>query len=260
MNIYKISNKDYEYAKLRTLWVETFNDEPSEVDSIYENLSATGYVLEDDGVIKSCLTTFCAGTFQGKIVQVIYAVCTAPEFRNQGYAGKLVKEAVSDIESGGDIALTCPADADLEAFYRKLGMKHCSYEPIYEAYASEELAVTVEIIDVNNYASLRESFLKDIPHLVAKDELIKQVRDFSVNGEATLLINGGDAICIVDWGTEGEMYVSELLVHPLLLAHSGEIASVVASALAHRFAAMKCTYRTALNYDGGQFYFGLQME
>lgn len=262
MRIKKITkpNTSEDYEKLRGLWTNEFGDSPNDVDLLYNNLSATGYLLEDNGQAVSCLTTFNAGSYQGCPVQVVYAVCTDSACRGQGYASELLKCALEEIKQEGSIALTFPAEASLEQFYKKVGFEHCHYEPRNTIVADSDLDITVQAIDVETYSKYRENFLAEIPHLTASEELLKQVRGFSVNSNGLLLVNKGDAICIVDSGTKDEMYISELLVHPKLLKRSEEIADEIAAGLAKLFETKLCIYRTAGNYEEGEFYFGLPME
>lgn len=246
MKIRKIAKQDTkEYEALRDIWVKVFGDTPSDVDSLYDGLSATGYILEEDGVIKSCLTVYEAGTFNNEKMQVIYAVSTLPESRGKGYASKLVQYAKQDIESQGFTAITCPASQELVRFYSKLGF-YPNFMAMERSVVPDEETIMVNVQPINHrqYGKYRESFLKDNSHIVATDELLKQVKKYSINESGMLLINNGDAICIIDGGTEDEMFISELLVNPLLLDRSSEIIYEIAAGLAGLFESSKVTFKT----------------
>lgn len=249
MDIRKITTSDKtEYDKLRSLWVRVFEDQPSEVDALYSNLNANGYILTDNDNLASCLTTYRAGTLNGQDIIVIYAVCTAPEYRGQACGSKLVTYAKEEIESNGNIALTCPAEQSLVDYYSKLG-----FNPSHSASnltvtidqdTSDVPSVIVRSINYKQYGKYRESFLKDASHIVPTDDLLKQAESYSINGQGMLLINNGDAICIVDSGTDNEMFISELLVNPLLLERSSEIIYEIALGLAAKFETTRVKFHT----------------
>ena len=253
MDIRKITITDKkEYEMLRNLWVQVFEDQYFEVDELYNNLNAVGYILADNGKLLSCLTTYQSGVFNSKPVQVIYAVCTDPSSRGQGYASQLVKHAKDELESTGNIVITCPAEASLVGYYDKLGLKPsfvaCNLQVAIEKDVEDVPSVIVRSINYKQYGKYRDSFLKNASHIVPTDALLKQAESFSINGSGMLLINNGDAICIVDSGTEDEMFVSELLVNPLLLERSSEIIFEIALGLAAKFETSKVRFRTLANF------------
>lgn len=259
MKILKVNRTSTEYNKLRELWTQVFGDDPSEVDQLYDKLNANGYLLEENGQALSCLTTFTSGTLNAKPVTTVYAVCTNPDYRGQGYASKLIKQVLADIEADGAIPFICPAEESLASFYRNLGFEFCDYALLHETSSSDEVDIRIEAIDAKRYAEIREEFLESINHVLPRQELLEQVREFSVNSNGMLLINGGDAICIVDRGTDDEMYISELLVNPTLLERSSEIADIIAASLAAKLESARCIYRTTGN-DASTPYYGLEMK
>lgn len=253
MDIRKISiNDKNEYEKLRDLWVQVFEDKPSEVDDLYSNLNASGYILIDNDNLVSCLTTYQAGSFNSKPVQMIYAVCTAPSSRGQGYASQLLKHVLTELETAGNIVITCPAESSLVDYYSKLGFKPSFTASNLQVSITPEVqdvpSVIVRSINYKQYGKYRESFLKDSPHITPDDALLKQAELFSVNSSGMLLVNNGDAICIVDSGTDDEMFISELLVNPLLLERSSEIIFEIALGLAAKFETSKVYFRTTASF------------
>ena len=157
MEIRIANEKDYE--KLRDLWQETFGDNKKFVDNLYEALSATGYVLlDDDEEVKSCLTVFDVGSYQGKVISEIYAVCTDADVRGKGYASRLVEFAKRKIVQAGKIALICPAKESLIPFYEKLG-----FEPhFFVGNESMEIKYSENVLGKVPHISLNYNFMKFI--------------------------------------------------------------------------------------------------
>lgn len=142
----RVANSD-DYLKLRELWQDVFGDDASYIDNLYESLDATGYVLVDEENVKSCLTVFDVGTYEGKVISEIYAVCTDAESRGNGFASKLVEHAKNRIINDGKVAMVCPADEELIEFYEKIG-----FEPFF--YVSEKSNDDNPHIELNNQFSM----------------------------------------------------------------------------------------------------------
>lgn len=281
---YRIETVDSnnKYEGLRTLWCEVFGDEPSFVDSMYANFGEdiAGYVAVDaDGRVCSALTCFCCGTFEGKPVYTSYAICTAPELRGLGLAGSLVEAARDDVLSKGSISLISPAEPSLEKFYGAHG-----YLPFFfvdkrntedgsdedaedfifdeedDEYAKAEPKMELAPLDYIGYNKYREEFLADIPHVRLNEHMLRLVQAESTlpTGESgLLLVNGGDAICAVNYTDAneedaaeacGEMRsampeIEELLINPRLSSISSEIADEMACRLAAHFGQPGLRYR-----------------
>ena len=234
--------KKNEYEELRSVWCDVFGDDPIFVDELYYALKAKGYVCEDEGKLHSFLTLFNAGEINGRKVQVSYGICTRPESRSNGYAGELVKYVRDLVVDKGDISLICPANASLVDFYSKLGYK----DAFYSKFRSEEansLKLNVKMITPTKYNKLREEYLAEYPHVKLNAAFLKFIKNDSVNAQGLLLINNGDAICTVDYGTDDEMGLSELIIHPLLAERSSEIAGQIAGGLATLFEVERVYFR-----------------
>ena len=281
-------NTEEHYKGLRTLWCEVFGDEPSFVDSMYANFGddITGYVaIDDEGRIGSALTCFLCGEFRGKPVYTSYAICTDPELRGLGLAGALVKRARDEVLEKGGISLISPAEPSLEMFYgahgyvpfffvdaRDTGAGEDENEDedfIFDAedaeYKKADPGMELKPLSFAEYNIYREEFLKDIPHVKLNEHMLRLVQSESTmpDGESgLLLINGGDAICALNYvnatedsiadgareesaaisvagasGTNGggSLEIEELLVNPLLSSISSEIADEMARRLAAHF-------------------------
>lgn len=222
--------------------------------------------------------------FDGRPVYVSYAVCTDPEYRGLGLAGMLTSRVREEVTAAGGISLVSPAEESLIAFYRDLGYRESCFAAEDEAPADDpeewdhdsfdlntddtrvwglgadgtpgfiedddtspaETELTVEVADVITYNKYRESFLTDTPHVSLSEPMLELVRSVSLSGDGMLVINGGDAVCVISEsdGCKTQLVINELLVDPDLLALSGEIGGEIASSLAGHFGAERVVYRT----------------
>ena len=109
----------------RLLWKEVFGDSDefitSFIDIFYneENMLC----IEQDGKILSMLHII-PFELNGSKVAYIYAVATDADARGQGYASKLIRQAIDKMQAEGYKAiLTLPADDMLRSFYFKFGFE-----------------------------------------------------------------------------------------------------------------------------------------
>ena len=186
--------------------------------------------------VVSALTCFRCGDFEGTPVYTSYAICTDPKYRGLGLAGALVERARDDVLERGGISLISPAEPSLEKFYGAHG-----YTPFFftdertsgsnsveddedEDFIFDEEDATYEKADPKtelkplNYAEYdryREEFLREIPHVKLNEHMLRLVQAESTlpNGESGLmLINGGDAICALNYVEEDNDLTDDMKV------------------------------------------------
>lgn len=160
----RIANKK-DYSKLRNLWQVVFGDDAKFVDDLYESLSATGYVLYNEKNLASCLTVFDVGTYEGKTITEIYAVCTAADMRGKGYASNLVECAKNEIAKSGKVAMICPARENLIPFYEKLNFIPYFFIGKEQLDFEKKIYEIAENCSIKEYCKAREEQLKNIPHI-----------------------------------------------------------------------------------------------
>lgn len=150
----------------------------------------------------------------GAPVYVSYAICTDPEYRGRGLAGTLT-EYVRDMHG---ISVVSPAEESLEEFYEHLGYTRVFYveEKTVCAYGADDFDYDHDIssleddeveafepdlsivsTDAYTYNKYREAFLAGAPHVALSERMLELVRHESAGGDGMLIINGGDAICVV---------------------------------------------------------------
>lgn len=265
-NIYRIESADREkYEGLRGLWCRIFGDEPAFVDYVFNTFGKNdidGYVMCDDsGKVVSALTCYKCGELyipgvedmNGRPVYVSYAICTDPDYRGKGLAGKLTGYVRDRIAEENGISLLSPAEESLISFYNKLGYREtCFTEEITvpdetdvpEEYENEisdresagrlwgigadgsagfidndddcgefDPGFSMSTVGAPAYNEYRERFLEDIPHVKLSPLMTEFVRSESLGGNGLFVINGGDAICTVS-GSETE---GELTVVELIV-------------------------------------------
>lgn len=271
----EIADSDYKYEGLKDLWVRVFGDEPGFVDYVYEVFGddITGYVIMDDSrKVVSALTCYRSGDLSGRPVYVSYAVCTDPEYRGLGLAGRLtgyVRDIVTsprgsnvtaedapDAEGFGGISLVSPAEEDLIRFYRAHGYEEtCFAREITTDPDEEELilsedddfeavtpAFSVVPADVSMYNMYREAFLADSGHVAMSPAMLELVRSSGPEGGGLWLIGGGDAVAAVI-GEGDDLMIAELIVNPRLRDFSEEIDGEIACRLAEHFGFERLKYR-----------------
>ena len=270
----EIADTKEKYEGLRTLWCEVFNDETSFIDGMYGFFGANpnagiytseeikGYVcLDNEHRVASALTCFRSGDFEGLPAYTSYAICTDPGRRSLGLAGSLV-EHVRDIvlESGG-VSIISPAEPSLENFYGAHG-----YEVFFSAdvcglssdedeefifseedseYKKYDPGLSMKELSSSEYNERREDFLENRPHVIISESMMKLIHDESRREDGRgglVLINKGDAICVLGEEGEGELEITELLINPKLAELSPEIAPEIAVNLAEHFGKKKVKY------------------
>lgn len=171
----------HDYIELRKLWEDSFGDSPVYIDNLYESLDATGYVLYNEKEVVSCLTVFDVGTFEGKSISEIYAVCTKNSARENGYASELVAFVRDEIKEAGKVAMICPASERLIEFYSKL-----DFEPyFYVCKKSKALDISrIELNDAFNNFVLSEGEIESAEALDLSDTEI--VIEGMINKDSSL--------------------------------------------------------------------------
>lgn len=237
-----------EYEALKLLWVDVFGDSPDFVDELYKSLNAEGYIAVDDyGAVLSSLTLYKCGYYCENEVFVSYAICTAPVARGKGIASSLTKHVRDIVLERGAISILSPAEESLIKFYSAL-----DYKP---AFFSDEIVLEVsdcnckakvEQLTASEYSELRESFLSEIDHIIIDENLLNFVKTEGEEETDFLLVNRGDAVCILSppsKESEDQLFISELIVNPLLSALSSEIDEELACGIADYYGATSVKYR-----------------
>ena len=57
--------------------------------------------------------------------------------------------------------------------------------------------VSLTPVKADEYNSYRESFLADIPHIALSGKMLEFIKSESLNGDGLYVINGGDAVCMI---------------------------------------------------------------
>lgn len=151
-----------EYRALNGLWRRCFGDTEQEITAFWRAVGDQVRVFAawDGGKAVSMLCALSAGLVDeaGDLLPAayLYAVCTAPERRNQGLAAKLTAYAEAALRRQGVAVTTLvPANADLFRFYEKLGYAAVFYHKEYTVPAKAG-PVKLTKIGADAYRSLRE--------------------------------------------------------------------------------------------------------
>ena len=272
----EIADNQKKYTGLRALWCEVFHDEPDFVDGMYETFGAypaagtyvseeiRGYVVLDAaGEVISALTCFLSGNYEGRPVYTSYAICTKPDMRGLGLAGRLVEHVRDIVLGAGGISLISPAEPSLMDFYGAHG-----YEPHFYAIQSHALLDDEELfefdeeddeyekfepkfdmktLDAASYNKYREAFLSVRPHVELSESFLKLIYEEGLQPDGSgglFSINGGDAICALAEHPSGMPMIAELILNPVLAELSLEIDNEIARNIALRLGTDAVLYRT----------------
>lgn len=252
IRILDIKKDTNEYAEVISLWHEVFSDDETFIDDFYRLTNATCYVLEVEGSIRSCLSLYPAGTMAvcdasegitSKDVFVSYAILTAPDSRGKGYAGTLVTYVRDAVLNRRGLSLICPAEPSLVDFYSQLGYRPHFYSATKCEDTDDSISVHAEPIDFEKYGRYREHFLADQPHISLNRNALEFAEYNSFGEKGLYLINGGDAICVLEDFENGELTITELIIDPMLLSRSSEVDLQIAAGIASQFGADTVRYR-----------------
>lgn len=160
---------------MQRLWQRCFGDPQEYVTRFFSALygAGEGRVAERDGKLAAMalgLDLMELETAEGERLpcRYLYAVCTAPEARDQGL-GSRVSQAV-------EANIVLPADPGLYAYYTRLGFQNFFYVQ-ERRFSPQELAPAAGEIccpcTSAQYGRLREAQLKGRTHLVFKQQALE---------------------------------------------------------------------------------------
>ena len=218
-----------EYPALIGLWQQCFGDTEQEITAFWRTVGDQVRVFAawDGGRAVSMLCALSAGLVDeaGDLLPAayLYAVCTAPERRNQGLAARLTAYAEAALwRQGVAVTALVPANAGLFRFYEKLGYETVFYHREYTVPAKAG-PVKLTKVDADGYRSLREMQLYGA--FVSYPEAL-----LALEGQRLYRVETADGIYCADVQAEGDtLTVRELLPD----------APELAAALAARFGCKK---------------------
>lgn len=146
--------------QLRALWKEAFGDTEEYLDLFFSVAfhPARCRCAVENGTVAAALY-WLDGTCRGKKIAYLYAVATAPAFRGQGIATRLLKDTHSHLARLGYCgAVLVPGDGPLFRFYEKLGYRVCSGITDFVCAGMAE-EVQLRKIDAADFARQRREIL-----------------------------------------------------------------------------------------------------
>lgn len=120
MNIIYRKAEENDITKLKSLWIDTFEEDKEAVDIFFENtLKYTEvYCAEINGIIISAVYLISC-TLNNKKAHYLCGASTDKAYRKKGIMSNLIKYALDD--SSDDYSVLFPANEGLYSFYEKLG-------------------------------------------------------------------------------------------------------------------------------------------
>lgn len=205
-----------EYPTLNGLWQQCFGDTEQEITAFW---CAVGdevrvFAAWDGGKAVSMLCALSADLVDeaGGLLPAayLYAVCTAPERRNQGLAAGLTAYAEIALRRQG-VAVTAlvPANTDLFRFYEKLGYETVFYHREYSVPAKAG-PVKLTRIDADGYRSLREMQL--FGSFLSYDAPLLHLQEVISGGAGLYRAETDKLVCCAAVQKEGTLlHIKELL-------------------------------------------------
>lgn len=144
--------KDEDHPQLKVLWNQVFGDSEAAIDFYFSNRHQNQNMLvyEVEDVIAGMLTMLPVQLAFGPEMQngrYIYAVATAPAYRNQGISSQLLLYCHNWMEKNEEIAaVLAPASDSLFAFYQKRGYSTVFYVETTTLHAPDLPPYTCESI------------------------------------------------------------------------------------------------------------------
>lgn len=138
-----------EYMQILRIWQKCFSDSDEYVSNFFrwfEDDFVPMVYRKDGRVVSAFFALPCEFSLGGKIRKAwyLYAGCTDPEFRGNGYFGELVKLAgklAAEKETG--VTFLVPGEDSLYPYYEKYGYVACMTKRIYsmtrEEFAESEM-------------------------------------------------------------------------------------------------------------------------
>ena len=216
---------------LRELWALAFGDSGPYVDNFFHRYYRPErmLVLELDGRIRAMtawfdtsLTLPDVGEFSAAY---LYAVATHPDFRSQGFSGKLLRWADTYFRGLNiPVVTTVPARPDLHKFFAQNGFQECFTHD--ERICENSIPVSasdyiLSPLTPTEYGLLREHLLAGTSHIrFPSDALEYQQGCCQVSGGGFYRVDtplGCAALC-AEGMENGPLLVKELLGSPSLLS------------------------------------------
>ena len=113
----------------RALWHDVFGDEREFIDLFMTEVYRPENMLicEEQGRVVAMLHIVEMATSLGR-AGYLYAIATAAEYRGQGYASKIIGQALEIMcQRGYDVAMLIPATDELKGYYARFGFEDVAF-------------------------------------------------------------------------------------------------------------------------------------
>lgn len=147
---------------LRALWAEAFGDSEKFLDAFFSTAySPTRCRCVTIGGDIAALLYWFDVSYEGQKMAYLYAVATAPAYREQGLCRALMKDTHAHLALRGySGALLVPEGENLRQMYRGLGYESCTALREFVCAAGQQPA-PIHRIDREEYARQRRTYLPE---------------------------------------------------------------------------------------------------
>lgn len=215
---------DSRLPELKALYLSCFEEDKRAADIIFQNIlsSSYSYCARVDGELAAALYLLpCSLSDGGKNLKAHYLMgaSTLQRFRGRGLMSGLIKYALEDAKSRGDLySVLEPANPSLYDFYSRLGYRRAYQSSVFDFYSDNNINLNsnFQLLTKNSFdtwAELRFNICMNIrgsvqwtaPHLLYSSEVC------AAYGGGALGCDFGYAVFIKD---EQGVRVGELMCAP----------------------------------------------
>ena len=248
--LHTIWNTVFDIKDAELFFSNLYNPELTIVADLDSTIIAMGFLLPVGDLV--------TGNNNDIPCAMIYGVATLPEYRGIGCGGAVSNELIKLANTNGYPAVVlCPANDGLFDFYsKKTSMLEWFYinEYILTFPFKESDYIKSEEITTEEYLLLRESLLKNIPHIMYDQQVFDyQMKICDVYGGGILRfdLKPGNACAVVERQTNKLIIIKELLLPiDLNLQNHSDIITDITYDIFKKFPAKRYIIRTpGLRYN-----------
>lgn len=219
---------DKELEAQKALWHTCFGDDLAFIELFYKYCTSREdmLILLEDGVLRSMAALLPTKLHfpDGEIGRAgyVYALCTDPAARSQGFIRALLGEADGYLKKRSyDCVTLVPAEASLHRFFSSLGYEECFSNRLAEMPAAmlpaPECDGKVTPVEPEEYGQIRENLLKGQFHISYDTSLLafQQAGSRMLGGDLYRIeVNGSLGCAAADFFRPDRVLVRELLIAP----------------------------------------------
>lgn len=206
--IFNASKINIDNTEAKALFSSAFKEKAENTDRLFKTLlkDSLHLTLSVEQQIVSQLFLIESEIILDKTYPIyyLYAAATKHEYRGLGFMHLLIEYAKEITVKNNKYGIVLkPANNELFTFYASCGFNKVLYSNIYEYTLDNKMGISKKIT-ANEYISIREKLLKDIPHIAITKRLITGIENHYY------IFGDNDSITLAEKHTEnGKAFIAE---------------------------------------------------